>query len=263
VEARLGVFECAPRGDAANAELRLGQWARNPAGGLQAGAFAFAVDHMLGEVTFMRRPDGWGMVTSELAIEFVELPHRPTALELSAHVTKIDGQVGHTQGTVADAAGRIVAVGSAWTQYLPPRDGKPTPIESLPEVSTSAADSIDEYLGITHGNTESGAVAELLRPGVWVNQFGIVHGGTWACLSEIAASRAIDQRRPGLRTAGLRTIYLRPGRADGPITATATLSHAGSSFAVADVDGRAADGSLCTMTRVTARAFGASAEKEF
>ncbi|BDB44278.1 PaaI family thioesterase [Mycobacterium kiyosense] len=87
----------------------------------------------------------------------------------------------------------------------------------------------------------------------WTNVFGLLHGGVWACLSEIAAARLLSERNPRLGTARLHVAFVRAARGDGPVTVSASARHVGSSFAVVEVLGRSADDTLCTISTVTAR----------
>lgn len=87
----------------------------------------------------------------------------------------------------------------------------------------------------------------------WANVFGLLHGGVWTCLTEIAAAQLVSERNPGLTTARLHMNFVRASRGDGPVTLIARARHMGSRFAVVEVIGRDADDTVCTISTVTAR----------
>lgn len=104
------------------------------------------------------------------------------------------------------------------------------------------ATAIDGYRGVERGGGDGGVQFRMSEPSQWTNLMGFVHGGVWACLAEMAASRAVAQHNPALAPARLHTIFLRPGGGDTTITAEADIARVGSTSAVVDVVGRAVGG---------------------
>jgi uncharacterized protein (TIGR00369 family) len=84
-------------------------------------------------------------------------------------------------------------------------------------------------------------------------QYGLVHGGTYAALAEALASAATDRAvGDGVSVLGLSnlTSFLRPVR-DGTIHADATRIHGGRTTWVWDVQMTDDQGRLCATSRVT------------
>jgi uncharacterized protein (TIGR00369 family) len=256
VEARFGLSNCRPRGGESHCDIQLGKWALQPNGEVQLGALAIAADHVVGEVSFIRRPlDTWSL-TSELSIDFVA-PIAPDArIHAWATPTRIERSGGFAQGQMIDETGQVVAFCSTRTLQVPSTPIAPaaTRLADIIPANWIPAVGLEEHLELDCAKSDSDEfVVRMSDPSRWQNDFGMLHGGVWACLNEVAASRIIARVRPELTTAGLRTAYLRPGMADAPLTVTARLRHAGSRLAVAECTGRSEDGTICTLSTVTAR----------
>lgn len=255
VEARFGLRNCTPRGTDSHCDLDLGTWSRQADGSVQLGALAIAVDHILGEVPFRRRPPEHWALTTELSIEFVSPVERDATLHLWGSPVRMERSGGFARGGILDEHGRTVAVGSTRTLFVPtiaaPGHAAERRIEN-PTVATT----LGEHLRVKYdvgGRAADGVQIYLSDPSAWQNGFGILHGGVWACLAEVAASRLISRTRPGLSTATLHTTYLRPGAVGLPVTMSARAVHLGSRLAVAHCTGRSDDGTVCTVSSVTAR----------
>jgi acyl-coenzyme A thioesterase PaaI-like protein len=237
VATRFGMRDCRPRDGESHSDLLLGRWSRDRAGRIQLGALTPAVDHVLGESIFVHRPASWWAVTTELSIDFLG----PVEVGAGLHVHRIARQLGanggdspialgidrgYAQGSVVDARGKAVAVASARLRYRPAPRGwtESQRVYSRPEWTVATdAESIDDFLGLDLNNDDNGVTVYLADPSSWVNEFGIVHGGAWTCMAELAGSRAIAAHNPALMTAPLHTAFLRP------VTGTDALSVTGRS----------------------------------
>lgn len=125
----------------------------------------------------------------------------------------------------------------------------PTP---APGVNTArSAPTIAEHLGFA--TIDDGPDVQLDDVAVWVNDFDILHGGVWACMAEIAGAQTIAEQNPHLNTAQVHTVYFRSATPGAPVSTAANVVHVGGRFAVAQVSGLTADGTLCTLSTVTAR----------
>lgn len=254
VEARFGLHSCNPRGSDSHTDMQLGDWATDGRGQVQAGVLGLLADHTLGEVPYLRRPAGTWSVTTELAIDFVRPVQPGEALHAWATPTRMEQGNMLVRGAVTDASDSTVALATTRCVYVRAQQTSPQATAAVRPGTDRSADSIVEHLGLME--TEPGVHdIEFRLDDVtgWVNDFDILHGGIWACMSEIAGSRAIAERNPALRTAALRTVYLRSGMPGAGVTVSARVIHVGGRFAVAEVNGRTDDGQLCTLSTVTAR----------
>ncbi|WP_194166321.1 PaaI family thioesterase [Mycolicibacterium sp. P9-22] len=113
--------------------------------------------------------------------------------------------------------------------------------------------TLEEHLGIAYTTGDEGFIARLTRPEEWTNDFGILHGGIWACLAEAAAARAIGRVNGDLSTAHLHISYLRPGKPSAGINLAPNIFHVGKRCALTEVRGFSDDGTLCTVATITSR----------
>ena len=162
--------------------------------------------------------------------------------------------IGGAQGAFAAADGTTVALGTTRTVYVPakPPATHRSTVNSVAMEWTSAS-TLEEQLGVAWATTGAGAEVHMADTSRWANGFGILHGGIWACLAEMAASLAIQEKNATVSTALLHTSYLRPGPPGAAVTMTARTYHIGGSLAVTGVLGHTAEGTLCTVSTVTAR----------
>jgi uncharacterized protein (TIGR00369 family) len=254
VEARFGLSQCTAHDGGRRCDVAVGTWSLDRDGTLRPGALATALDHVLGEALASYRPEGWWSTTSELTIDFLAPFDRQSRLRAAAAPIQVEHRGGYAQGRIIDEHGTVIAVGSTWAHHLPPRGDPVRPVVRPPCQPVSIAATIEDYLQFERLPSSPDSVLLTLRAAAsWTNIFGLLHGGVWACLTEIAAAQLVGARNPGLATARLHTTFVRPSRGGGPVTLTARARHVGSSFAVVEVLGRSADNTLCTISTVTAR----------
>jgi uncharacterized protein (TIGR00369 family) len=253
VEARFGLSQCTAHGSGRRCDVAVGTWSLDRDGTPRPGALATALDHVLGEALASYRPEGWSSTTSELTIDFLAPFDRRSRLNAIAAPIQVEHRGGYSQGRITDEHGTVVAVGSTWAHHLPPRGDPVRPAVRPPCQQVSAAATIEDYLRFERLPSSPDSVVLTLRASAsWANVFGLLHGGVWTCLAEVAAAQLVGACNPGLATSRLHTTFVRPGRGDGPVTLTARAHHMGSSFAVVEVLGRSTD-TLCTVSTVTAR----------
>jgi uncharacterized protein (TIGR00369 family) len=254
VEARFGLSRCATHDGGRRCDVAVGTWALDRDGTPRPGALATALDHVLGESLAVHRPLGWWTTTSELAIDFLA-PFGPRSrLRAAAAPIQIEQRGGYARGQITDEHGTVIAVGSTWAHHLPPRGDPARPVARPPWQRVSIAAAIEDHLRFERLPSPPESVLLTLQASAsWANVFGLLHGGVWTCLSEIAAARLLSEHNPKLTTARLHVAFVRAAHGDGPVTVTARVLHMGSSFAVVEVFGRSAGDALCTISTVTAR----------
>ncbi|MEH3140587.1 MAG: hotdog fold thioesterase [Mycobacterium kyogaense] len=253
VEARFGVRNCQPELPDSFCDYVVPPWAVDDHGRVRAGALAVAVDHVLGEVGFLRRPPGHWSLTAELTLDLVGATVRPDeVLRLTGSPVRLERHSGFATGTMSDSAGNPVVMATTRTVNVPAERGQARDSSSPLPVSSSAA-SLEDLLRVTYRSTADGISARLAEPATWTNGFGVLHGGVWACLAEMVAAEAISSANRDLATAHVHTSYLRPGVPAAGITVRASVVRVGRRFALTQVSGYTDDGTLCTVSTVTAR----------
>ncbi|MCV7412359.1 hypothetical protein AWC05_17240 [Mycobacterium florentinum] len=254
VEARFGLSRCRADGIGRRCDVRVGAWSLDREGMSRPGVLATALDHVLGESLAVHRPKGWWTTTSELTIDFLAPFDPQSRLQATADPIQVELRGGYAQARLIDERGFVVAEGSTWAHHLPPRGAPALPLVRPWNEPASTVATIEDHLRFERLPSPADSVLLTLRASAsWTNIFGLVHGGVWTCLSEIAAAQLLREHNPKLTTARLHVAFVRAARGDGPITVTARARHVGSAFAVVDVLGRAADDTLCTISTVTAR----------
>ncbi len=254
VEARFGLSQCKAHSAGRGCDVLVGAWSLDNGGAPRPGALATTLDHVLGEALCIHRPEGWWSTTSELTIDFLAPFGGQSRLQAAATPVQVEHHGGYAQGQITDEHGTVIAVGSTWAQHLPPRGDLGLPVLRPPWQPVSRAATIEDYLGFERLPSSPDSVLLTLRGSAsWANVFGLLHGGVWACLTEIAAAQLVSESNPRLTTARLHITFVRASRGDGPVTLTARAHHVGSAFAVVEVLGRDAAETLCTIATVTAR----------
>lgn len=212
-------------------------------------------DHILGEPSFMLRPAGWWTLTTEMTLDIVgELPARG-ALTGEARLVRHERHAAFAECVITDAAGKVQAVGTARTITMAPNghvEGTDVAWRAI-DVQTG---SLDDVLGLQYSATDDSVQVTMPDTTGWVNDFGVLHGGLWACLSDRAATTLIARRSPTLTTARIHTAFLRSGIPGAPVSVTARAHHVGKNFAVVEVTGHSAPTELCAVTTLTARRVG-------
>ena len=232
-------------GSAVRLSMATGPWLAAADGRPAAGALGVLLDDTLGQAVIVHRPDGHWAVTTELAFDLAApLPADGSPLACDAELVSLDAAGGLSRGTVRDARGTVVAVGTIWTRFVP---GVPESVLAgsygPASVDGRAAGSLQELLGLR-------PVDDTLvlpdRPELG-NPAGRLHGGVVACAAECAAQGTAT----GLVTASLRISYVRPAIA--PVVLTPVVLHGGRSLGVVEVVARGADGRTCAIATVGLR----------
>lgn len=255
VERRFGILGCRAEGHLLRSVMRTGRWMDRSPGRQQAGALAVFADHVLGEFFYVSGPPGRRTLTTELALDvLVPPPWRTAALHATAWIPRREATGGFAQAEVVDDAGDLVAVAAAWLQYMPAAP-EPVAAPAAAEAGTAAGTAGAATSLAAHLGTRSEADGECVRVELpearrWHNVYGVLHGGIWACLAELAAAELLTGRG-GLRTANVRVSYLRG--AAGPVTAVARPVRLGRSFGVVEVRGLDGAGRTCVTATVTGR----------
>ncbi len=183
-----------------------------------------------------------------------ELPARG-ALTGEARLVRHERHAAFAECVITDAAGKVQAVGTARTITMAPNghvEGTDVAWRAI-DVQTG---SLDDVLGLQYSATDDSVQVTMPDTTGWVNDFGVLHGGLWACLSDRAATTLIARRSPTLTTARIHTAFLRSGIPGAPVSVTARAHHVGKNFAVVEVTGHSAPTELCAVTTLTARRVG-------
>jgi uncharacterized protein (TIGR00369 family) len=253
VEERFGIAGCLTEGRLRRSVARVGPWMDSDRGGLQAGAISVQFDHVMGEALNAIAPPNHWQVTTELAFDIVvPPPWESETLHVSGWVAGRGQRGGFAQAEMVDDRGTLLAVGTTWVQCIPV--GSPSEMDESGTVGDPARPSaltLAAHLGVRMGSDGGDPRAELMEPGLWTNTFGILHGGVWASLVELAAAEVFADA--GLRTAHVHVSYLRSPALGAPVSAIARPVHLGRSFGVVAVTGTDGTGRLCVTATVTGR----------
>ncbi|WP_170322290.1 PaaI family thioesterase [Acrocarpospora macrocephala] len=220
----------------------------------QAGALAVLLDHALGETIYTARPAGHWSLTTELACDIIVPPPWNTAtLHATSWVPRAEATGGFAQCEVADDFGTLIAVGAAWTQYVPAGDSRVAAELVVPtDGPPPGAVNFAEHLGVRISTDDQRTRVELRDPARWYNGYGVLHGGVWASMAEVAAAEAFA-RGGDLRTAHVHVSYLRPPVPGAAISMIGQPIHIGRSFGVIQVTGSDDSGRSCVSATVTGR----------
>lgn len=254
VEKSFGVVGCRAEGALLRSVMRTGPWMSNSSG-QQAGALGVLLDHALAERLYAERGVGQRLLTTELAFDILAPPPWSTrAFHVTSWVPRREPEGGFAQCEMVDDHGTLVATGSTWTQYVRADDigSLPGPFGVSDDCHTTSAVGFRAHLGariVTEGEDVRIEVAEARR---WDNPYGMLHGGIWASLTEMAAAEAFA-RRGCLKTAHVHVSYLRSPTAGASVSVVARPVHIGRSFGVVEIAGSDGSGRLCVAATVTGR----------
>jgi uncharacterized protein (TIGR00369 family) len=240
-------------GDTARGSMTTVAWMTDAAGRPSAGMLGVLLDDVVGQATLTARPEGCWPVTTELSIDVLGgLPADGTVLVAESELLVGGERAGTARGEVRGPAGRLLAVATVTTHYVPGIPAfadEPSPAPSAPPFARHLHEALCAVLEVRPGG---GAVIEL-PPGPAVeNAGGRGHGGVLAAVADVVAAAAVDDEEAPLRTTGLRVAYLRPAVLDGPLVLTASVVHRGRSTALTRVDVLGGDGRVCAAASVTA-----------
>lgn len=258
VEARFGVRDCGPAPVGNQCIYQPPSWVHDSGGRLRAGALMVVTDHILGELSFRRRPPEVWSLTTELTLDLIaDIPPGQTVHASACEVASARGS-SFAHCRLDDGTGRILALGTTRTVYVPATQTEP-PSDALTATRLSGAATIEDALDVSYRTDDGSAVAILADTGEWANIFGILHGGVASCVAELAAFRVFNDSNSSLSTARIHTNYLRPASSGTPYQATARAYRVGRGFAVVEVLGHSG-GQLCTVSMITARRADTSQE---
>ncbi|WP_137725868.1 PaaI family thioesterase [Prescottella subtropica] len=219
-------------------------------------ALGILVDDILGFTLWDRRGTRAGLVTADLSVDFVT----PTGwagpgLCADGRVVAVTGDGGVSAAEIRDAAGTLIATGTAWGNFVDggaDRSGavvRPlTAVSAIPPASVSPLTRIGGRLDRTDG------VRLTVPPNpALANKLGVMHGGIQACAMDLAGNAAVSTPDTPMHTASLRINYFRPAPVDTDVVFTAETVRAGRSVAVARVTSTGGDGRVCAVATVTCR----------
>ncbi|TQF68445.1 hotdog fold thioesterase [Rhodococcus spelaei] len=219
-------------------------------------ALGVLLDDILGFTMFERRGDRAGLVSADLSVDFV----RPTGwvggqLVAESRLETLTTDGGMSSVRVVDGAGRLVASGTAWGNFLDGVDQErtsaaPTAPDPSPLPWAPPIELLDGHLE----RTEFGARLTVPANRALANAMGVMHGGVQACAYDLvgnaaAAAASVDS----LHTSSLRINFFRPVSLDGPAVFEAEVVRSGRLVSVVRVTGRDATGRDCGVATVTCR----------
>ncbi|HVE92000.1 MAG TPA: PaaI family thioesterase [Actinomycetota bacterium] len=85
-------------------------WTRTPAGWVQGGFLAVVLDMAQSFAVVTVSPDGHGAVTLDMGVTFLESPMAESYI-VEARTVRAGRTIAHTEGTITDSQGRLVATG--------------------------------------------------------------------------------------------------------------------------------------------------------
>lgn len=100
--------------------------------------------------------------------------------------------------------------------------------------------------------TKQGAVLDVVAAARHSNPLTNMHGGVTLCLADLTAVAALEEHVGPMARASIHVVYVRPIPMGTAMRFTATVEHAGRTFAVARVEARSADDRLCAAATITA-----------
>ena len=212
------------------------------------------VDDILGFTLWDRRGDRAGLVTADLSVDFVT----PTGwigpeLHADGRVVAVTADGGVSSTEIRDAAGTLIAIGTAWGNFVdgaadrstglvrPLTTSGPMPPASAPPLTRIGGHFTDRTRLVVPPNA---ALA---------NKLGVMHGGIQACAFDLVGNAALSTPDAPMHTASMRINFFRPAPVDADVVFTAEVIRAGRSVAVARVTSSGGDGSVCAVATVTCR----------
>jgi len=248
---RVGPIEASS--EHADGEMLVGSWMRDRTGRASRGSLFVLVDDVFGVAALVHRPAGRWAVTTELSLDFgTDAPLEARAVIASADLVTEDAESGLGRGSVTDADGRLLAIGTARVRYsdqLPAQIGDPKRM-ILPHFERESAGPdgpVEDLLGAII--TEDGL--ELPPSRFLANSMGPMHGGVLACASEFLAVTTARRTSEDFVTTSIHVAFVRPAGATESVTFTAVARHASRTLQVYEVTSRNAEGKACTIATVT------------
>lgn len=247
------------QGTVVRTSMATGTWLQRDGAQISGGVLGVLLDNVLGYGVMVERPlDNWS-VSSEISIDMCRRIESGTRLSGQARPVFADSRGAVTSGEVFDDQGRLVALGrqhGRFVDHLPDVLTNAGPAEPMAPAADRGGDpgTIFDLLDLRPRLTDGGAVLELLTTSAVRNPLNNMHGGVTLCLADLTAITALEASGQPFETASIHVAYVRPIPVGTSVTFTATVTHAGRSFAVARVDARNGAGKVCASATVTAAA---------
>ena len=195
-----------------------------PDGSASGAVTAMLTDFGLASSVISSLPDLRGVTTVALTVDHLALPPTSGALVATCMAAPyVDGGLQHATGTIADDAGRPVALVSGW---LIPTPAEPEGMARQGVPVEPMAAHLGDLLG-----TELGARFRLTARDALSNAIGSLHGGSVALACSLAAEAAL----PHLRPLSTSLSFLRPTPREGSVAVAATVVREGRRTGLVDV----------------------------
>ncbi|MFD4183303.1 PaaI family thioesterase [Rhodococcus sp. NPDC058514] len=223
-------------------------------------ALGVLLDDCLGFTMFERRGERAGLVSADLSVDFV----RPTGwagprLTAEGRLETLGEDGGMSSVRVFDAAGGLVATGTAWGNFIDDVDPSRTdlPLEPLDESGPAPIPPL-EMIGGSLERTDRGARLTVPPNRSLANSIGAMHGGVQACAYDLAGNAAAAGSAGAgstraMDTSSLRINFFRTVPLDRPAVFEAEVLRAGRRVVVTRVTCTDADGREYGVATVTCR----------
>ena len=240
-----------------SSSMPTGAWIERGDAKVPAGSLGVLVDNVLGHAVLVERPPDHWSVSSEISIDLCAPIESGATLFAQARPVHSDACGAVTSGEVVDDRGRLVAVcrqHGRYVSHLPKLDEVQQRVPDPADETASPPASVYDLLGGKPVPGKVSAVLQMTATPHLVNPLGNVHGGITLCAADVTAIAALEGPGHPMTTASIHVAYVRPIPLGTSATFTATVVHAGRTFAVARVDARNAHGKICATATVTAAA---------
>jgi uncharacterized protein (TIGR00369 family) len=260
----------------ASASMPASPWWQSGAGVFLAGTTAFVSDMPLGCAVLTSAPEGWGITTSELSVNFLRTPTiRCQTIIGRAHLIHATRSLGLSEATIEDGRGRLLGHATSRCvlfrldpEVMGSRGNSEVQQSSSPDPylravegdvrghefwdTTSGLDAMSQVatgdfvppcyllMGLRGVNTVEGKMTLAMSTSPWLcNAFGVIYGGAIAFLADAAiilAAGSTVQAGTAFNTMDLKVNFLRPVLPDGELTAYASVIHRGRTIAVVNCE---------------------------
>jgi acyl-coenzyme A thioesterase PaaI-like protein len=226
--------------------MRTGPWVRDDRGTPCVGTLGVFADAAWAGAATACRPSGLWSVSTELSMSFgAPLPDDGSLLFAAGSVTYQDGHSAIAIGAVRTADGRCLAVGTTRARFVP---GNPIFPSHADAARDPVASGVVDWLGLEFA--PDGQTAGLLAREHVTNPAANVHGGVLFCVSELAATRAVDAEGRGLAVSSMTVLYLRRAPVGEGVSCETEIVHRGRTAAGVLVRCRRPDGNVAALATV-------------
>jgi uncharacterized protein (TIGR00369 family) len=233
--------------------MPVGPWLNAPAGGLPGGVLGVLVDDVLGCALLLERPPGSWSVSAEISVDLCRPVPADGVLAAEGRLMHSDDSGGLASGSVADDAGRLIALCRQHGRWLTaqaevPPAGQPAPAGS-PETGAPAA--LADLLGARPRAADGCAMLAVDVTSGLANPLGNLHGGITLLVSDLVAQAAVSAAGGPTRTTSVHVAYPRPMPLGTTVRFEGQVIHRGRTFGVAQVTALNASGRPCAVATVT------------